>query len=230
MKKQSSLLSSKKVLFSEKKYGSWTLGFGDDERVRQIVELIGKNRVVLDIGCGIGEIGELLIKNKNKVYGVDISPTAAKKASQRGLIVKCCDIEKERIPFKNNYFDIVLAAEVVEHIFDTDEFLNKVKEKLKKKGELVITTPNLATLGRRLFLLTGKNPLTEIRLTKDSAGHVRYFVKDTLFSLIESHNFKIVHFSSDLVNFTADGRINSRLLARLFPSLGKTLIIKAINL
>jgi 2-polyprenyl-3-methyl-5-hydroxy-6-metoxy-1,4-benzoquinol methylase len=219
---------NKKLLFSEKKYGSWTLGSRDNERVRQIIELIGENKVVLDIGCGIGEIGELLIKNKNKVYGVDISPTAAKKAEKRGLIVKCGDIEKERIPFKNNYFDIVLAAEVIEHIFDTDEFLKEIRKKLKKKGELIITTPNLATLGRRLLLLLGENPLVETGLTKYSAGHIRYFVKNSLFKLLESHRFKIVHFSSDLVNFTVNGKISSRRLAKIFPTLGRTLIIKVV--
>lgn len=219
-----------KTSFSEKKYGSWTLGFGDDERVRQIVELVGKNKVVLDIGCGIGEIGQLLIKNKNKVYGLDISPTAVKKAKGKGLIVKCCDIEKEGIPFENNYFDAVLAAEVIEHIFDTDGFLEEIRKKLKKKGELIITTPNLATLGRRLLLLLGKNPLVETGLTRYSAGHIRYFVKDSLFKLIKSYKFKITYFSSDLVNFTADGRLNSKFLTRLFPSLGKTLIVKAVKL
>lgn len=221
---------NKKILFSEKKYGSWTLGSGEDKRVKQIVKLVGKNKIVLDIGCGIGEIGELLIRNKNKVYGIDISPTAVKKAGKRGLIVKCGDIEKEKIPFENNYFDVILAAEVIEHLLDTDDFLEQIRHKLKKKGELIITTPNLATLGRRLILLLGKNPLTEVRLARHSAGHLRYFVKDALFELVESHKFRITYFSSDLVNFTANGRINSKLLAQLFPSLGKTLIIGAVKL
>lgn len=220
---------NRKLDFNEKRYGRLKLGPGEKERVRQVLDLVGEKKVILDVGCGIGEIGTLLIQNKNKVYGVDISPTAAKRAGKRGLIAKHSDIEKEGIPFRNDYFDVVLVGEVIEHVFDTGQFLEEIRKKLKKRGELVLTTPNLATLGRRLLLLIGRNPLIETELTKYSSGHIRYFIEDNLLALLKSHRFEVSHFSSDIVNFTADGRVNSRWLARLFPSLGRTLIIKAIK-
>jgi len=220
---------SRKFDFNEERYGRLKLGPGEKERVRQVLDLVGEKKVILDVGCGIGEIGTLLIQNKNKVYGVDISPTAAKRAGKRGLIAKHSDIEKEGISFRNNYFDVVVAGEVIEHVFDTGQFLEEIRKKLKKRGELVLTTPNLATLGRRLLLLIGRNPLIEVNLTEYSSGHIRYFVKDDLFRLIESHGFKINHFSSDLINFTADGKLNNKWLAQLFPSLGRTLIVRAVK-
>jgi len=47
-------------------------------------------------------------------------------------------------------FDFVIAAEVIEHIFDTDKFLNNIYAVFKKSGEIVLSTPNIDSLPRRL--------------------------------------------------------------------------------
>lgn len=219
----------KKKKLSDIKYGSWEVGQYDPERVAQVVSLVGKGKKVLDVGCGVGDIGQLLLENNNRVYGLDISPTAVKKARQKGIEAVCCDIEAKLWPFENRYFDVVVAAEIIEHIFDTDRFLDIIFSKLKKNGFLVLTTPNLATLGRRLLLVVGKDPLTEVRFDKNSAGHIRYFVKNSLEYLLKEHSFKITHFSSDLVNLTSSGRYRSIWLAHLLPSFGRSLIVKAVK-
>lgn len=219
-----------KLFFNEKRYGNWILGSGDPKRINKIVELTGSHKVVLDIGCGIGEIGSRVKENNNIVYGIDISENAIKKAIRKSIVGKQCDIEKEGIPFKQIKFDTIVAAEIIEHIFDTDDFLQKIHSRLKKNGELILTTPNIATLGRRLMLFFGKNPLIEVNTRKYTAGHIRYFVKDSLFELLQSNGFMITLFTSDIVNFNNIGTLNSRVLAELFPTLGKTLIIKAVKI
>lgn len=216
--------------FYEKKYQLRFLGPAEKIRVKKIVKLVGSSKKVLDVGCDVGLIGQLLLKNKNQVYGLDISPSAVKKARKNGLKALTLNIETQQLPFKNNYFDVVLLGEILEHLFDPDLLLTKIKKKLKRGGGLIITTPNLATLGRRLQLLCGLNPAIETRLTKYSAGHLRYFVKQTLFDLLLSHQFKVIHFSSDLIHLTPDGKLNTILLARLFPTLGRTLIVKTVKL
>lgn len=92
-----------------------------------------------------------------------------------------------------------------------------------------MTTPNLATLGRRIMLLMGKNPLIETSCDKKTCnvGHIRYFIKITLLELLRKHGFKIDIFRSDVVNFNNRGTLYSRSLARIFPTLVKTLIVKA---
>lgn len=217
----------KKISFNEEKYGDWHLGYGDEHRIRTIVSLAGRNKKVLDIGCGLGEIGSRLIQNSNTVYGIDISPSAVKKANKIGLIAKVCDIEEQNIPFPNGTFDVVIAAEIIEHVFDTDAFLEKIKKVLSPQGELILSTPNIATLGRRILLLLGKNPLIEVNVHRHSAGHIRYFVKDTLIELLENHDMSVDIFTSDVINFTESGNISTTYLARMFPTFGKTLIIKA---
>ncbi len=199
-------------------------------RVELVLEFVGHKKKVLDIACCDGKIGELLLRNGNEVCGIDISESTLKAARDKGLSAYKVDLECEEFPFPDNYFDVVFAGEIIEHIFDTDWFLVRIKRILKPKGSLILTTPNLATLGRRLLLMLGKNPLLEVSIEGDAAGHIRYFVKKTLESLLKKHDFEINGHTSDVVNFNKSGRFYSTKLARIFPSIGRTIIVKAENM
>jgi len=199
-------------------------------RVREVVRLVGRGRKVLDLGCYYGFLGQLFLKNGNEVWGVDIAKEALKKAAALGLKTKCADVEKE-IPFGDALFDVVVAAEIIEHLKDTDRFLEEIHRVLKPGGFLVLTTSNFLSLGRRLFYLLGKNAYHEASFTfpPNPAGHLRYFSKDLLLSFLRYHQFEIVSFGSDVVNFTSNpnSALHSTFLAKLFPTLGRSLIVKA---
>ena len=60
-------------------------------------------------------------KNGNIVYGLESSSTSAARAEQRGIKVAIGDVMGSRL-FEGEYFDFVVAGEIVEHVFDTDEF------------------------------------------------------------------------------------------------------------
>jgi len=216
-------------LMRERYSKKWSPLKSDLPRIEAIVKLVGSGKKVLDIGCYDGTISERIARNQNVVYGVDYSPEAIELARKRGIIASCLDIEDEPLPFQKDFFDVIIAAEVIEHIFDTDIFLKKIKSCLKPKGSLILTTPNLATLGRRILLLVGRNPLIEVSWRRETAGHIRYFVRDSLFALLRQHGFKVEIFTSDVVNFTNSGSIFIKWLARLCPTLGKSLIVKAVQ-
>lgn len=190
---------------------------------------MGQNKQILDIGCHDGTISRLIALNRNEVRGIDISETNVNSARKKGILAHKVDIEKDRLPFPKESFDVIVATEIIEHIYDTDKFLETIYSLLKKGGFLVLTTPNLATLGRRTMLLMGKNPLIEVSCDKKTynVGHIRYFIKTTLLELLGKHGFIIDIFRSDVVNFNNRGTLFSRRLARIFPTLGKTLIVKA---
>ena len=187
--------------------------------------MVGSGKKVLDVGCGSGEIGVLLIAQGNEVFGIDVSTSCVELAIKKGIKARVCDFTKDSLPF-DTMFDVVLAGEVIEHLYDTQYFLNNVFTWLKNDGFLVLSTPNVATLGRRLLLLVGKNPHLEFSLENNAAGHIRYFTKDALFCLLLAVGFEIVEFVSDVVNFDGKGKLSSTLLAKLFPTLGRTLIVK----
>lgn len=221
-------LGETKRNFCDRRYGkNWQPYRSDLHRISVVVSLIGSGRAVLDIGCGDGTIGELMAKNGNTVCGVDISARAVSLASGRGIKASVCDIESENLPFPDSFFDIVVATEIIEHIFDTDSFLDKIKAVLKPHGQLILTTPNLASFGRRLFLLLGRNPLIEVAARPESAGHIRYFVKRALLDLLGENGFSVDYFGSDVIIFDVHGKVYSSFLAKLLPTLGSRLIVRA---
>lgn len=199
----------------------------DQVRIGIIYDLVGEGKRVLDIGCGDGTMGKILLERRNEVYGVDISTTAVEMANRKGIGARVVDVEDESLPFSDGFFDVVVAAEVIEHLYDTAGFLREIKRVVTANGYLVLTTPNLASLGRRLFLLFGLNPVIEVSCGEGSAGHIRYFVKSTLSQMLTQAGFVKQDFISDVVNFDDSGKHFSIALARFFPTLAKSLIVKS---
>jgi len=205
-----------------------------DISIKLLSDVIDRKREcpqkLLSIACSIGVIEE---KIKNRlgivVYGIDAAKDALKKASERGIITKDADISK-RLPFKDDYFDFVFAGEVIEHILDTKAFLIEIHRVLKPGGYVVITTPNLARLDDRLKLLFGKTPRQTSPLHPYLYLHIHPFTFDSLKNALKAYGFTEIILRTNV--FTADfwGKeitLYSKLLTRLFPTLGSTLIVRA---
>jgi ubiquinone/menaquinone biosynthesis C-methylase UbiE len=173
--------------------GRETGGYAD-VKIEFIKKQTGRGKRVLEIGCNDGFIGEKLLHQGNDVYGVDIVKRNLSYAEKRGIKTKLCNVEKQKMPFPDNYFDVVIIGDVIEHVFDTDAVLDECYRVLKKRGKLLLTTPNVASLGRRIMLLFGISPFLEysIRLSTNglpSVGHVRYYTEHTLRNQLEYHKF-----------------------------------------
>lgn len=142
-----------------------------------LIKEIGQNKVtLLDIGVGDAVYESILEKDnlkKLEVYGVDISKvqiSRAKKYLKKGLIL---DVDKNKLPFKENSFDLVLVSEILEHLFFPDKVLKEAIRVLKKGGYIILTFPNSGALQLRLsLLLFGKSPLLNYPGNKE---HIRFF-------------------------------------------------------
>lgn len=199
------------------------------EKTKTILSWIGSEKKVLDVGCFDGRDSLLIKNNQNEVIGMDKMQSALKKANQKGIKTYCLDLEKDDWPIENNYFDIVLACDIIEHLFDPDSFLDKINRSLKQNGLLIMTTPNLASVGRRILLLLGKNPYIEISKYQAvnialPVGHLRYFTKDGLLKILNYHGFKIEKITADGFNL---GPFKSIFLSKLFPTFSWRFILKA---
>lgn len=130
---------------------------GPRPRYKIFYEWIESNSSVLDIGCGDGHFGEMLVKNKRVNYtGGDISNTALEIARGRGLNVVYLDATKDLGRFGDKSFDYVVMSEFIEHIPNSEDILNTVG-RIARKGVL-ISIPNIAYWKFRLELLFGKFP------------------------------------------------------------------------
>lgn len=190
-----------------------------------------KNKNILDIGCYDGTLLSLIKNRDNNFYGVEASDYGTKESTRKGIkVTQFLFDDKAKIPFEDNFFDIIIAGEIIEHIFDTDFFLSEIKRILKKTGFFLISTPNVASLGRRLMLFLGRNPIIEVSPNEaDSSGHIRYFTFKTLQNLLEKHNFKIIAFKSDVINLSFDGKIKLLSIPRLLFGLGQSIIYLCKN-
>jgi SAM-dependent methyltransferase len=89
-----------------------------------------------------------LFKNKN-IVSLNLFKEAIEKCENSVVG------DARKLPFKENAFDLVVAMDIIEHLWSPDDFLVDCKSCLKKDGILVITTPNLACWHNRIFLLLG---------------------------------------------------------------------------
>jgi 2-polyprenyl-3-methyl-5-hydroxy-6-metoxy-1,4-benzoquinol methylase len=188
-----------------------------------------QDKNILDIGCYDGTFLSLVKNRQNNFFGIEASDWAVQKSRKKGLQVEHHFFDdKAKFPYTDNFFDIIVAGEIIEHVYDTDFFLTEIRRVLKPSGKLLISTPNIASLGRRLLLLFGKNPLIENSPNEaDSSGHIRYFTSKTLRQLLKKHKFKIVSSQSDCVNFSNNGKSRFVLLAKIFPKFGASIIFLA---
>jgi ubiquinone/menaquinone biosynthesis C-methylase UbiE len=172
----------------------------------------------IDVGCGIGYFINALqaVDTRFECFGVDYSKYNLRKAKSTGAKLKKCNLE-EGIPYEDNTFDLVYAAELIEHIANTDLVASEFNRILKKGGYVIITTPNLCAWFNRLLILLGIQPIFYESSTVDPnngagiikrfkkgtipVGHIRIFTKRALTDLLESNGFEIIavkgtHFSS----------------------------------
>jgi 2-polyprenyl-3-methyl-5-hydroxy-6-metoxy-1,4-benzoquinol methylase len=101
----------------------------------------GNEKKVLEIGCSIGAVSNILLSRGFDVWATDISAYAVKNAKK--LTPKAhfsvVDIQK-RITIKEK-FDLIICFEVVEHLEKPEVGIKNMVEKLKAGGQLVISTP-----------------------------------------------------------------------------------------
>jgi 2-polyprenyl-3-methyl-5-hydroxy-6-metoxy-1,4-benzoquinol methylase len=199
------------------------------EKIQFILEKSGSDKTILDIGCNEGHIATLLKKQGNMVHGTDIVQSNIKKAKKKGILAIYHDITDGQAPYKNETFDVVVIADVIEHIFDTDKVFEEAYRLLKPGGKIILTTPNVASLGRRMMLLCGVSPILEFstRLPTNnypSVGHIRYYTIHTMTTQLVYHKFRNIHIQGADLNF---GLFHSTWLGKIFPSFSSELLVIA---
>jgi 2-polyprenyl-3-methyl-5-hydroxy-6-metoxy-1,4-benzoquinol methylase len=113
---------------------------------RRLLGLVGKNRKVLDIGCGEGTLALACAKNKNEVVALDISSVAVQLAESRkgDLPARFAVGDARNLNFPDNSFDVIICKDVIEHIPQRDLIihLEEVKRVLKEDGFYLLYTPS----------------------------------------------------------------------------------------
>ena len=104
-----------------------------------MLKSIGTGLKVLDVGCGDGVISEPVSQLGNYVTSVDL-PTITMLAHKRRVSSVVAG-DAEHLAFAPSSFDVVLASEVVEHLWAPQSFFDEAYRGLKAQGYLIIETP-----------------------------------------------------------------------------------------
>jgi SAM-dependent methyltransferase len=104
---------------------------------------------LLDVGCGAGNLLQAARKNGWNAQGLDVSAGAVKHV--RGLGFEVYEGELQEAAFPSAHFDVVTAAELLEHLIDPQPLLQEVARILRPGGLFWTTTPHARGLSGRVL-------------------------------------------------------------------------------
>jgi len=144
---------------------------------------------VLEIGCGDGAF----IENLNpdcEVWGIEPNRIAAEVASRKSYKVLIGKYETIVSQLPDDYFNLVVCNDVIEHMDDYDAFLDSIKKKMRQNACLVGSIPNVRYYYNMKELLIKR----DWKYTNEGIldrSHLRFFTKISFKRTLEQHGFLI---------------------------------------
>lgn len=142
---------------------------------------------VLDLGCANGSIAETLRRRGHAVTGVDLEPLNGVKERVDHFVA--ADLDAGLPVEVTGEFDVVLAADVLEHVRRPERILDQVLEVLAPGGIFVVSVPNFGHWYPRTRAALG-------RFDYDRRGildrdHVRFFTRRSFENMVTAHGWQI---------------------------------------
>jgi len=159
-----------------------------------IEKIVGKNKKIVDLGCGDGFLMQTLSNNGNKCAGVEISHSGVQVCKEKDLDVIEARIDA-KLPYKDKSFDVAICN-VTLHMTMYPEVLIKEMRRISKKQ--IVTFPNFGFIVNRFQLMfSGVFPRWSLfGYNWYSTGHIHqlsirdyinYCVKNKI-SIVETHH------------------------------------------
>lgn len=160
----------------------------------EMVKFIPENSIkILEVGCGEGAFCNSLSNNERELWGIEIDPNAAKKATEVLNFVFTGDFNTVYDKLPKNYFDCVIFNDVLEHIYAPWDTIQLVKSLLSPKGVLVSSIPNFRYID---------NLITEILFRKDfrykpkggilDDTHIRFFTSKSMLRMFHEQGYEVL--------------------------------------
>ena len=173
-------------------------------------------RTVLEIGCGEGDFLHLPSKrNRAEVYGIEPNSSAASSARSKGLQVyeaTAADIDQH---FPTTRFDAIVLNDVLEHLANPADVLDRCRNALSGDGVLIASIPNLRywTVTKNL-VFRGEFEYTSHGVMDET--HVRFFTRKSIRKMFLRCGFSSVQLTG--INSTGSKKfalLNAVLFNRL---------------
>ncbi|GIX57042.1 MULTISPECIES: glycosyltransferase [Bacillus cereus group] len=153
---------------------------------------------VLEVGCACG--GTLLkIKNIYKnadLFGIEFNEKAASFSSQFAN-VKAENIENEVLDYPAEFFDYIILADVIEHLFNPWEVMRNLRKYLKKDGQILLSIPNVMHYSLLREVINGKWTYTDSGLLDRT--HIRFFTLDEINKMLIEAEYKDIEYGMNQI-------------------------------
>lgn len=161
-----------------------------DTTVNKVLRLVGESRRVLELGPASGSMTRALVElNHCTLVAVELDPTMAEQARPfcERLILANLETLDWQETFGDDRFDVIIAADVLEHLVDPWACLRAMRGQLRPGGFIVLSIPNIAhgaVLGQ---LLRGRFPYQQKGLLDYT--HLRFFTRFDVEDMLLSCGF-----------------------------------------
>jgi 2-polyprenyl-3-methyl-5-hydroxy-6-metoxy-1,4-benzoquinol methylase len=153
------------------------------QRLKSCERLLGRKGVLLDYGCAVGHLGKTAKDLGWRVFATDLSYYAVEAAHQQfGLDGFVSDLAEP--PLKRQQFDMVTLYDVIEHMSEPRQILERLQPLIKDHGLLHVTTPNVESWSARM--------MRDFWYHFKPQEHLLYFSKVTLERILSECGFEIL--------------------------------------
>ena len=181
---------------------------------RELLPFLPKNYSrVLEIGCGEALFTRQL-KKESEIWGIEMVPDVAKVAKKHlnNLLVGTYFDTFSQLP--DNYFDLIICNDVIEHMADHDQFFRTIKLKMTNGGHIVGSVPNMRHW-RNLFNLLVFRDWKYANSGILDRTHLRFFTEKSLKRTFAEHDFLIDAFGGTVYSKKKFNRFIHKLLTVL---------------
>jgi 2-polyprenyl-3-methyl-5-hydroxy-6-metoxy-1,4-benzoquinol methylase len=179
---------------------------------------------VLDLGCGTGTLGQALRGLGHRVVGVDVEASA--EAKERLDVFVQADLDRG-LPAEvqeEGPYDVVVCADVLEHVREPGLLLDEVRPLLAPGGQVLASIPNISHWYPRTRVAIGRFDY-DARGILDR-GHVRFFTRRSFGRMVARHGWRVVRLEATGLPFDVADRGGRRgtaaLLKRVLGRLDRT--------
>jgi 2-polyprenyl-3-methyl-5-hydroxy-6-metoxy-1,4-benzoquinol methylase len=156
-----------------------------------IVEQVGHDKRVLDVGTSTGYLAKALAQRGCGVTGIGVDLDTARLAEvhcERVIVgdVESLDVSEE---LAEESFDVIVFGDVLEHLKDPRRTLLRLRPFLRPEGYVVASIPNVAHGSVRLALMQGAFQYRPLGLPDDT--HLRFFTREGVEQLLKGAGFEI---------------------------------------
>lgn len=160
----------------------------------KILRLVGWGKKVLEVGCATGYLTRVLKERFwCSVDAVEIDPEAAARA--RPFCAQLLVGDVEELPLEAHFapesYDVILLADVLEHLRDPWMILRRLRPLVKGKGYLVASIPNIAHAAVILELIEGRFRYRPRGLLDEA--HLRFFTREGVQELFAGSGYLITY-------------------------------------